>query len=96
MKQLAVHFAALHDTPGVMLHKRAIKSVVEWETSREFFSLDCVGAFEERIKKYLRESIKRDIAPEEMRSYLSELEHVIDDIVDAKSGSVEPEKVTPR
>ena len=39
MKQLAVHFAALHDTPGVMLHKRAIKAVVEWETSREFFSL---------------------------------------------------------
>jgi len=95
MKQLAVHFAALHDTPGVMLYKRAIKSVVEWETSREFFSLRLRRRVcEERIKKYLRESIKRDIAPEEMRSYLSELEHVIDDIVDAKSGSVEPEKVT--
>jgi acetyl-CoA carboxylase/biotin carboxylase 1 len=95
MKQLAVHFAALHDTPGVMLHKRAIKAVVEWETSREFFSLRLRRRVcEERIKKYLRESAKREIAPEEMRSYLSELEHVIDGIVDAKSGSVEPEKVT--
>lgn len=95
MKQLAVHFAALHDTPGVMLHKRAIKAVVEWETSREFFSLRLRRRVcEERIKKYLRESAKREIVPEEMRSYLSELEHVIDGIVDAKSGSVEPEKVT--
>jgi len=76
-----------------MLHKRAIKAVVEWETSREFFSLRLRRRIcEERIKKYLRESAKRDIMPEEMRSYLSELEHVIDDIIEAKSGAVEPEK----
>jgi acetyl-CoA carboxylase / biotin carboxylase 2 len=30
-KQLATHFAALHDTPGVMLHKRAIKEIVPWD-----------------------------------------------------------------
>jgi len=36
-KQLAVHFASLHDTPGVMLEKKCITSVVPWAQSRTFF-----------------------------------------------------------
>ena len=50
-KQLAVHFAGLHDTPGVMLHKKAIRDVVPWQTSREFFALRLRARLaEERIK----------------------------------------------
>jgi acetyl-CoA carboxylase / biotin carboxylase 2 len=94
MKQLAVHFASLHDTPGVMLHKRAIKSIVEWETSREFFAIRLRRRVcEERIKRFLRKEAKREITLEEMRSYLCELEHVIDSVVDANDGPVEPEKI---
>ena len=37
-KQLATHFAALHDTPGVMLHKRAIREIVPWSQARTFFA----------------------------------------------------------
>lgn len=37
-KQVAVQFAALHDTPGVMKHKSVIKQVVPWAQSREFFA----------------------------------------------------------
>lgn len=37
-KQVAVEFAALHDTPGVMRHKGAVSAVVPWAESREFFA----------------------------------------------------------
>ncbi len=35
--QIAVQFADLHDTPGRMLNKKVIKSIIEWRTSRKFF-----------------------------------------------------------
>jgi hypothetical protein len=35
--QVAVHFASLHDTPGVMRQKGVISSVVPWAQSRAFF-----------------------------------------------------------
>ena len=37
-KQVAVQYAALHDTPGVMRHKGVIQQVVPWAESREFFA----------------------------------------------------------
>lgn len=36
-KQVAVAFAALHDTPGVMRAKGAVTAVVPWGEAREFF-----------------------------------------------------------
>eukprot|EP00166_Cyanidium_caldarium_P000418 ctg_1159.g407 len=36
-RQIATRFADLHDTPGRMLHKHAIRRVVPWRTSRAFF-----------------------------------------------------------
>ena len=39
-KVAATQFAALHDTPGVMLAKGAIEAVVPWATSRAFFHAD--------------------------------------------------------
>ena len=36
-RQIAMRFADLHDTPGRMLHKHAIRRVVPWRTSRAFF-----------------------------------------------------------
>ncbi|KAK3274777.1 hypothetical protein CYMTET_17053 [Cymbomonas tetramitiformis] len=35
--QIAVKFASLHDTPGVMKHKGVISEVVPWKDSRVFF-----------------------------------------------------------
>ena len=37
-KQVAVQFAALHDTPGVMAAKGVISAVVPWSEAREFFA----------------------------------------------------------
>jgi acetyl-CoA carboxylase/biotin carboxylase 1 len=37
-RQLAVHFASLHDTPDVMLEKGAIRDVVPWRNSRQYFA----------------------------------------------------------
>eukprot|EP01054_Gregarina_sp_Poly1_P010616 Gregarina_sp_Poly_1__10615@NODE_794_length_6258_cov_104_655952_g581_i0_p1_GENE_NODE_794_length_6258_cov_104_655952_g581_i0NODE_794_length_6258_cov_104_655952_g581_i0_p1_ORF_typecomplete_len2065_score310_45Carboxyl_trans/PF01039_22/2_4e116ACC_central/PF08326_12/7_6e11ACC_central/PF08326_12/3_3e26_NODE_794_length_6258_cov_104_655952_g581_i08766197 len=36
-KQVAVHFADLHDTPVRMKRKHAVHDVVHWEKSRQFF-----------------------------------------------------------
>ena len=36
-KQVATHFASLHDTPTVMQMKGAIRGVVPWPTARCFF-----------------------------------------------------------
>ena len=50
-KQLATHFAALHDTPGVMLHKRAIREIVPWAQARGFFASRLrMRVAEERVK----------------------------------------------
>lgn len=36
-KQVAVHFADLHDTPVRMIKKHAVHDVVNWEKSRQYF-----------------------------------------------------------
>jgi acetyl-CoA carboxylase/biotin carboxylase 1 len=36
-QQMARHFADLHDTPGRMKSKKAIREIVDWKDSRRFF-----------------------------------------------------------
>ena len=87
-KQLAVHFAGLHDTPGVMLHKKAIRDVVPWQTSREFFALRLRARLaEERIKS----SILACAPNADVGEALASVSHVIDEIVAAEFGPIEPE-----
>ena len=46
-----MHFAGLHDTPGVMKAKNVIKQVVPWAESREFFAKQLRRRLaEERLK----------------------------------------------
>ena len=88
-KQLAVHFAALHDTPGVMLHKKAIKAVVPWETSRQFFVQRLRARLaEEKIKAELA---RRGVASAQMTERLAAVSHVIEAIVADERGVIEPE-----
>ena len=87
-KQLAVHFAALHDTPGVMLHKEAIKDIIPWQTSREFSRFDSARLAEERIKSaILATGASRDRVP----ALISSVAHVITEIVADFGGDIEPE-----
>ena len=87
-KQLAVHFAGLHDTPGVMLQKKAIRDIVPWQSSREFFARRLRARLaEERIKS----SILACASNADVESSLASVSHVIDQIVDAEFGPIEPE-----
>ena len=88
-KQLAVHFAALHDTPGVMLHKKAIKAVIPWETSREFFALRLRARLaEERIKSAI---IARGGSSADFPRLLASVSNVIEQVVAEEFGVVVPE-----
>lgn len=88
-KQLAVHFAALHDTPGVMLHKKAIKAIVPWETSRQFFAHRLRARLaEEKIKAELA---RRGVSSAQMAEHLATVSHVIEAIVADERGPIEPE-----
>lgn len=53
-RQLAVTFAALHDTPAVMLHKKVIKDIVPWAESRTFFT-------RQLRRRLAQEAIKRKV-----------------------------------
>ena len=88
-KQLAVHFAALHDTPGVMLHKKAIKAVIPWETSREFFALRLRARLaEERIKSAI---VARGGSSADFPRLLASVSNVIEQVVAEEFGVVVPE-----
>jgi len=91
-KQLATHFAALHDTPGVMLHKRAIKEIVPWDKSREFFASRLrMRVAEERVKELIRAQCPV-ITDEQMASHLSELRETLEEIAAAEDEAVVPEE----
>jgi len=62
-QQIAMTFADLHDTAGRMQHKRAIRRVVPWRTSRTFF--------------YWR--LRRRLAEEELRSRVSQADPQLSD-----------------
>jgi len=79
--QVAVHFASLHDTPGVMRQKGVISSVVPWAQSRAFF----YSALRERLAEVALDNAIASEAPEisqEQRQALvkSELSEVLLDL----------------
>ena len=91
-KQLATHFAALHDTPGVMLHKRAIREIVPWDQSREFFASRLrMRVAVERVKKLVAEAAPKT-SEDEMASILSQLNGVLEEIAAAEDEPVAPER----
>ena len=91
-KQLATHFAALHDTPGVMLHKRAIREIVPWDQSREFFASRLrMRVAVERVKKLVAEAAP-ETSDDEMASILSQLNGVLEEIAAAEDEPVAPER----
>jgi len=78
IKQLAVHFAALHDTPGVMLEKKCVSAVVPWAEARPFFSRQLrVRLAQERLKTYARD-MNPDITKEELAVVCEELKSCVD------------------
>lgn len=86
-KQLAVHFAALHDTPGVMLEKKCVSSVVPWAESREYFGkLLRRRLAEERVRQGAR-CVHPELSKEELNVVVADLkEHI--DLVVADTGAV--------
>ena len=92
-KQLATHFAALHDTPGVMLHKRAIKEIVPWDSSREFFAGRLrFRVAEERVKSLLRDAAKPNaVTKEELRDVLAQMAPALEQIAADEDHAVAPE-----
>ena len=91
-KQLATHFAALHDTPGVMLHKRAIREIVPWDQARGFFASRLrMRVAEERVKSMVRVAAPAT-TEEEMASHLSRVSSALEDISAAEDEPVVPEE----
>ena len=92
-KQLATHFAALHDTPGVMLHKRAIKEIVPWDSSREFFASRLrARVAEERVKTLIRAAAAPNaVTAEELRDVLAQMAPALERIVADEDEAVVPE-----
>ena len=92
-KQLATHFAALHDTPGVMLHKRAIKEIVPWDSSREFFASRLrARVAEERVKTLIRAAAAPNaVTAKELRDVLAQMAPALERIVADEDEAVVPE-----
>ena len=57
--QIAVQFAALHDTPGVMKHKGVVSDVVPWAQSRTYF----YGALRTRLAEVALEKEMAKLDP---------------------------------
>ena len=76
-KQVATHFAALHDTPEVMRAKGAIKSVVPWRESREFFSRRLRRRCAEERIKHLGRTMDPDIDSAGVAALLDQLRDCI-------------------
>merc|ERR1719409_80996 len=79
--QMAVHFASLHDTPGVMREKGVISAVVPWAQSRTFF----YKALRERLAEVaLDNAVAKEVPSlsEEQRQALlaGELKEVLRDL----------------
>ena len=94
-KQLATHFASLHDTPGVMLHKRAIKEIVPWDSSREFFAGRLrVRVAEERVKALIRTAAApHEVLPEEISGVMAQMRYALEHIAADEENAVVPENV---
>ena len=94
-KQLATHFAALHDTPGVMLHKRAIREIVPWDSSREFFAWRLrLRVAEERVKSLIRRAAAPwKVFPDEIANAMTQLTPLLEQIGKDEDEAVVPENV---
>lgn len=94
-KQLATHFAALHDTPGVMLHKRAIREIVPWDSSREFFAGRLrLRVAEERVKSLIRRAAAPwKVFPDEIANAMAQLTPLLEQIGKDEDEAVVPENV---
>ncbi len=91
-KQLATHFAALHDTPGVMLHKRAIREIVPWSQARTFFASRLrMRVAEERVKALVRGKVP-DVSAQQMATHLSTVAATLEEIAAAEDDGVAPEE----
>jgi acetyl-CoA carboxylase/biotin carboxylase 1 len=92
-KQLATHFAALHDTPGVMLHKRAIREIVPWDASREFFAGRLrARVAEERVKTLVRDAAAPNaVTAEDLRDVLARMAPALEQIAADEDDAVAPE-----
>ena len=91
-KQLATHFAALHDTPGVMLQKRAIREVVPWDQSRAFFASRLrMRVAEERVKALARHALGPKADEDRIQSIVAELAGALEEIAAAEDERVAPE-----
>ncbi len=86
-KQVAVQYAALHDTPGVMRHKGVISAVVPWAESREFFAKQLRRRVaQERLKSAAR-AAHPGIDAAALRAVCEDLKAVIDAAV-ADEGAI--------
>ena len=91
-KQLATHFAALHDTPGVMLHKRAIREIVPWSQARTFFASRLrMRVAEERVKALVRGKVP-DVSAQQMATHLSTVAATLEEIAAAEDDGVAPDE----
>ena len=91
-KQLATHFAALHDTPGVCCTSAPLRRSCRG-TSRgsSFASRLRMRVAEERVKALIRAQCPV-ISDEQMASHLSELRETLEEIAAAEDEAVVPEE----
>jgi len=72
-KQVAVQFAALHDTPGVMRTKGVISAVVPWAESRTFFATQLRRRLAEERLKTLAARAHPGLSPDDVAALLAKL-----------------------
>jgi len=79
--QIAVHFAALHDTPGVMKKKQVISDIVPWAQSRAYFySVLRVRLAEVAVQRMIVESCPSMGAPQRAALFEAHFQEVLPDL----------------
>jgi acetyl-CoA carboxylase carboxyltransferase component len=76
--QIAVQFAALHDTPGVMKHKGVVSDIVPWAQSRTYF----YKALRERLAEVALENEVAKNSPSMSKLEIANL--IASDLAEAK------------
>ena len=72
-KQVALQYAALHDTPGVMRHKGVISEVVPWAESREYFAKQLRRRLAQERVKTAAAAAHPGLGPAEVKTVLGDL-----------------------
>jgi len=86
-KQVALQYAALHDTPGVMRHKGVISAVVPWAESREFFAKQLRRRLAQERLKTAASTAHPGMSAEALRTVPDDLKSAVDAAV-ASDGPV--------